>query len=313
MLVDDPARIDPQNAETYRDAGARSILAAPMTLEGRTFGVLVAFSDRPSLFAGDDLQILLSFADATAAFIARSELVQQAIDVRAEADSLQLKEEFLSAAAHDLRSPLTVLLGQAQLMRRRMRPGEDRAADVDAVESMLQEARRMRRMTEDLLDAARPETGRFIGDRTPIDLAVLAAEVATATATSSERAVRVEASPAVAAVDGARIVQVIENLLNNAIKFSPDGSEILVRIAAEDARAHITVRDSGIGIPAAELEIIFERFRRGSEVASHGFSGSGVGLYLCKRIVEEHDGQIWAESKPGEFTELHVVLPLAEE
>ena len=319
VFVEDAMKVDPDNADRYRQFGARGLLIAPVTGQGRRWGVLSAFSERPSVFAHNEVELLRSFAGAIAAFLARSELVQRDVENRAEADALRLKDDFLSAAAHDLRTPLTVLLGEAQLMRRRLRTDRsDPALDLAATEAILGSGRRMQRLANGLLDVARIEAGQLVLERAPLDLTALAARVA-ATLESSSHHVVVEGPPVVAWVDGERIRQVIENLVENAIKFSPEADEVEVRLwidgdeaeAPSGRVAQIAVRDIGIGIPAEELQVIFERFQRGAETNGR-FRGSGVGLYLCKRIVEEHQGRIWAESELGTYTELRLSLPLLE-
>lgn len=110
-------------------------------------------------------------------------------------------------------------------------------------------------------------------------------------------------------VDPLRIEQVLDNLLENAQKYSA-GDPVEVRAWSEDGEARIAVTDHGIGIPADNLPRIFDRFFRASNVDSRARAGMGLGLFICRRIVEEHDGRIWAESEPGEGSTFHIALPL---
>ena len=103
----------------------------------------------------------------------------------------------------------------------------------------------------------------------------------------------------------------IENLIDNAVKYSPAGGDVRVRVWTENGEAHLTVSDEGIGIPNADLPAIFDRFQRGTNVDDRRFTGLGLGLYICRGIAEAHGGRLWALSQPGRGSTFHVVLPLA--
>jgi signal transduction histidine kinase len=109
-------------------------------------------------------------------------------------------------------------------------------------------------------------------------------------------------------VDRNRMLQVIANLVENAVKFSPGGGEVVISASNGPEGVHLVVSDQGIGIAPSDFEVIFLRFQRGSAEQVRRYAGTGVGLYLCKRIVEEHGGRIWAESE-GRGSQLHVLLP----
>ena len=111
--------------------------------------------------------------------------------------------------------------------------------------------------------------------------------------------------------DRTRLDQLLANLLENAVKYSPDGGEVRVRVWREGDTARLSVSDEGIGIPAADLPHIFDRFHRGTNVNDRRFAGMGLGLYICRGIVEQHNGRIWATSEPGRGTTFEVALPLA--
>lgn len=239
----------------------------------------------------------------------RRKLEQQTEEQAEELANLaRLKDEFLSAAAHDLRTPLTIVMAQAQLLQRHLRTRPE-AVDANLEESdrLVRETQRMWRMTDTILDASRLDSHSFIGECLPMDLVALAQDVV-AGLDLSQHTVRVDGSAVVAAVDAERMRQVLQNLVTNAQKFSPSGGEIVVGLRSMSDEVEIRVSDQGIGIPASDLEHIFERFYRGSEVSKR-FSGMGIGLFLCKRIVEEHRGHIWAESD-GHGSEIVVRLPI---
>ena len=112
--------------------------------------------------------------------------------------------------------------------------------------------------------------------------------------------------------DRRRNEQLVENLVENAKKYSPEATPVRVEVWQHDGEARISVRDQGIGIPPTDLPKIFERFSRGSNVDDRKFHGMGLGLYICRGIVEEHGGRIWAESEIGRGSTFHVALPLGE-
>jgi signal transduction histidine kinase len=123
--------------------------------------------------------------------------------------------------------------------------------------------------------------------------------------------VRIDApSPVVGRFSADRMRQVLDNLVENAIKYSPDGGEVVVSLSQADANAVLDVTDVGIGIPAGDLSHLFDRFHRGANVDDRRFQGLGLGLYICRAIVDDHGGRIWAESRIGKGTTFHVLLPL---
>jgi PAS domain S-box-containing protein len=231
-----------------------------------------------------------------------------------EAD--RLKDEFIAIAAHELRNPLAALKGYADMLRVQTARGHGPPlADwqVEAVEAIDQAAERLTELTDDLLDVTRLQAGKLDLHLAPHDLVALARRVIARQQTLTQRhTLTLSATPEAIMVemDALRIEQVLNNLLGNAIKYSPDGGEVAVAIQAGDAAERVTVRvsDQGIGIPANEQGRIFARFARAANAQEIG--GTGLGLYLCRALVERHGGAIAFTSSEGVGSTFIVTLPL---
>ncbi|MCC7023436.1 MAG: PAS domain S-box protein [Thermomicrobiales bacterium] len=233
----------------------------------------------------------------------------------------RMQEEFLSALAHDLKNPLTTVRGQMQLLHRRLDRGEP--PDVErltaALGSIDNATTRMMNLLEELADVMRLRAGQEIDlHRALTDLVAVTRRVSDEHARISEHhQIRVVADvdELIGFWDGARLERVLGNLLGNAIKYSPEGGEITVRLSRQEGVAGplavLSVEDRGVGIPARDLGLVFERFRRARNVEH--FAGSGIGLAGAKRIVELHHGTIGVASVEGEGSIFTVQLPIVTE
>lgn len=308
----DAERDDPEHAEAYRRGNARAILAAPITAGAVRLGVLAIYAARPPIFAEDDLTLVRLLADQAAVILESRALIDQAARVQAREEAARLKDDFLSSAAHDLKTPLTALVAQAQVMERRAERNPTAPPDLQAIQMMVKETQRLRRLVSDLLDGSRVEQRRLVGVRERVDLAELVRDACARHSSERNRCVLEAAAPVPADLDSVRMMQVIDNLLENAAQYSPEGGDIAVKVRAEDGVAHLTVTDTGIGIPPADLPLLFERFHRGLNVNDRHFAGLGLGLYICRGIVEEHGGRIWATSAGlGQGSSFHLRVPLS--
>jgi signal transduction histidine kinase len=245
----------------------------------------------------------------------------QLVRARAEAEaSLRVRDQTLAAISHDLRTPLTSIRALAQLLQRRLSRGT--AVSPDEVAERLgrieEQTILMARMIDDLLDVARLEAGRPLElRRERCDLVVLVEQTVADVQRTTERhrlRVVVDGGEVVGELDCARLERVLLNLLTNAVKYSPDGGDVVVTVRREAGPsgevAALAVRDSGIGIPPDDLPRIFERFYRASNVGE-SLRGTGLGLAAVQQIVEQHGGEIGTESVVGTGTTFTVRLPLA--
>ena len=232
---------------------------------------------------------------------------------------LQLRDEFISTVSHELRTPLTSLrasLGLIYSGTLDKRPEKQR----QMLEMAIGNNDRLIRLVNDILDFEKVEKGKLSFDRQPVeavDLLRRAADVAENAASLMRIDVRVEAASAQVLADEERILQVLNELVVNAIKFSPPGTTICLSAqpcqGSEEGSAEVcfTVEDQGRGIVLEKLDRIFERFQQGDASDSRALGGTGLGLALCRSIVEQHGGRIWAESIPGKGSRFHFTLPAA--
>jgi excisionase family DNA binding protein len=242
----------------------------------------------------------------------RAALASERAAREAAEQALRTRDEFLSVAAHELKTPVTSLSGYAQLILRRLaRDGRlDPDWVVEALGEVMGQASRLTRLLSHLLDSSRLEAGRLALEPRPTDLAALVAQaVSGARATSDRHTVALTAPPSLeAVVDPLRLEQVLANLLDNAIKYSPDGGPIEVALSQPlPGAVELSVRDHGIGIPPERRGQIFERFYQAHDNGHR--SGIGLGLYISRQIVELHGGEIRAEFPSDGGTRFVVSLP----
>jgi signal transduction histidine kinase len=225
--------------------------------------------------------------------------------------ALRVKDEFVASVSHELRTPLTSIVGYVDLVREQPRLGEQEAAHLEVV---ARNAERLARLVADLLHAAKVVEEPLHVVRAPTDLAAVVREsVAAATPAADAAGIVLEAVvperlPAV--LDAQRMGQVVDNLVSNALKYTPAGGRVEVWLVQDGNRAELAVSDTGIGIEATDRERLFTRFFRARDAEDRSIPGIGLGLSIAKAIVEGHGGRIEVESEPGSGSVFRVRVPV---
>jgi signal transduction histidine kinase len=223
----------------------------------------------------------------------------------------RLKDEFIAIVSHELRTPLTSVYGAAVTLRRHALDEGQRNALLEIVST---ESARLARLLDDILWVSRLDSGRADTFITPVEPTGLVSDVVDATRTHLPPTLSLElhqsSAPTVIAADPDKLRQVLLNLIENAVKYSDEG-RIEVRVEPRNGTMRFSVHDEGLGIPAEEHERIFDKFHRLDPNMTHGVGGTGLGLYICRELVERMEGRIWVNSEPGKGTTFTFELPLA--
>ncbi len=234
-------------------------------------------------------------------------------DVTEQVRSERVRSDFLASVSHELRTPVTAIKGFAEtLLDGALEDATRRRSFMSFID---REAGRLVRLVEDLMDLARLEARQVSLVREDLDVAHIVEQVtdgfrARAAARSIDLQLRLPGRPLYCYVDGARLEQVLVNLLDNALKYTPAGGRVTVTLRQEEDQAmRLDVADTGQGMEPGELKFIFERFYRADRGRSRQTGGTGLGLAIVKQIVLAHGGRVWAESAPGEGSTFHVVIP----
>ncbi|HVT45141.1 MAG TPA: ATP-binding protein [Thermoanaerobaculia bacterium] len=304
-----------KETETYHAVQMKlsSLLVLPLRTRREIIGALVIAANDPVRQMNDEkLPLAEVLAERAALAIENARLYTEQVEARQKVEDLsRLKDEFLSIASHELRTPVTSIKGYTQLAKTMIHEN-DLSTSEEYLAVALEQIDRMSRLILELLDVSRIETGRLEIRRERIYWAHFIRDVVNHHHTASrDRRFHLDVPGSGKLVEGDRdrLEQVLGNLLDNAVKYSPDGSEVFVRVADEGERVVTSISDRGIGIPTDELGQVFERFHRGRQVSSTNYGGLGLGLYISKQIIERHGGSIWVESREGQGTTFHFSLP----
>ena len=317
LIIDDVDRDPRWNPQADETVGFRtdSILGVPMhDARGQTTGVLEALNKRDGAFDGQDVETLSTLADLAGVAVERARLVTELRQANRQLNELdQLKSKFIAIASHELRTPLSIILAYVSSLRDQA----DNPRTAAKLDHVLNAAIRLRSLIQDMLNLQYVETGEprlnlEIFDLTQMVRAILDERRDTADAKQQQLVVQTPDNAMIVRGDRGAMDVVIGNLLNNAIKFTPDGGEIRIAIEEQGDEVWLRVRDSGIGIPSDKLELIFNRFYQVEPHLRRSHEGLGLGLAVARDLLEAQYGRIWARSNAGAGSEFFVALPLIE-
>lgn len=256
--------------------------------------VITDDDDRPYRFIG----ITLDITDSKEA----EEKLKQAVEIR---------NEFLSIASHELQTPITSVKTLTELLELQLKEdGEE--AYADQVSNINNSITQLSKLTSKLLDFSRLQEGKLQLEKNDINLSEVIQEKVNAIQPTTDHEIEVEIEAGdeiILPADDLRIGQVLSNLLNNAIKYSPEDEKIIVRATEEEDRVTVSVVDFGVGVSEHERETIFQRFYKGSDPIKNTYPGFGIGLFVSSQIVEQHGGEIWVEDNNGNGSEFKFTLP----
>ncbi len=302
---------DAEHLRLMEAIGTTSALLVPLQAHGHTFGVLSLVRGASPPYTQEECARVEDFAQRCAVAFDNARLYQQA------QEAVQLRDQFVAIASHELRTPVTSIRGYAQLIERQAARGNLDAVRVTRqTAQIVTQATRLTTLIGDLLDASRIQQGRLDLQLARCDLAALAREVFSAFKTAPERTADhtliLDADEVVIGRwDRGRLDQVLTNLLSNALKYSPEGGEVRLYVGKSGEQARVTVSDQGIGIPPEEQRTLFQPFSRGG--AAHGrISGTGLGLYIVRQIVEGHGGTVTITSARQRGSTFTITLPLGD-
>jgi signal transduction histidine kinase len=300
------------------EAGIRSYVSLPISAQGEFIGSFSLGADYPDAYDQEQIQIAREVADLLAIATRQAQLRNTLEQANAELKAaLQSKDQMIRNVSHELRTPLTIMYGHSELLASGdlgpLTPEQEHSSQV-----ILEQGERLRFMVERIL-ALQTFDAQML-HREQIDLDIWLPELVTRwqprsarTASNIQFELETLSVPPLLA-DSELLRQVIVNLLDNAVKFSPQGGVVRIRAQVEDGQAIVAVSDDGIGIPPEKLPRLFERFYQVDGSATRRYGGMGIGLALCRAIVQAHGGRIWAESRgEGHGSSFYVSLPLTKE
>jgi len=315
----------PMNLAHLRQLGAISYIGVPLLVGRQTIGVLSIFRTRGHPpYDEHDRTTIEEVARRTALAVDNARLYAAEQESRAQAEAaVQARDQMFRLISHDLRGPLTTIQGYVHLLRQRLHKADlpDHERSMRSLNQIDTASRRMASLIQELLDVASLQAGRPLNlNWQPFDVVALVRQVTEAVqavGTSHELNLDTDEPELPTIGDEARLDRVFTNLMQNAVKYSPEGGTVQITIRrlmdGERPWVSISIRDYGIGIPASEINSIFEPFRRASNTTESSFSGTGLGLASARHIIEQHGGSITVDSEEHAGSTFTVCLPLDSE
>lgn len=295
------------------DSFPKCVVAAPLSIDERKYGVLVLETlHGPACLSRGDLPFIQALADLIALEIDRARLDAEADAVRQTEEADRLRSEVMAALSHELRTPLAAIKGYATaLMLDEVQWSEEKR--LEFLRLIDEETDNLEGMVSEIMDASLIDIGRLEIELQPVRLPHLVQEIVQEMEYHTRKHRFVVDFPAafpLVEVDPRRIRQVLRNILDNAIKYSPNGGLVMVRGEVRPADVVVSVADQGVGISPEDLIPLFDKYFRVKAPTGYHVPGTGLGLPVARAIVEAHGGRIWAESKVGEGTVLNFSIPL---
>ncbi|MEH1977934.1 MAG: AAA family ATPase [Nostoc sp.] len=289
----------PHLAEIYAQYDFNDWISIPLMVEGWAVGGISLGFTQPQQLSGEDQAFILAIAQQCAQAIARAHLYEAELTARSAAESAnRVKDEFLAVLSHELRTPLNPILGWAKLMRSRKL---DQATSDRALETIERNAKLQTQLIEDLLDVSRILQGKLNLNFDRINLvSVIEAAMETVRLSAEAKSIQIqtifESGMGEVLGDANRLQQVIWNILSNAIKFTPIGGQVKIKLEQVGLQVQICITDKGKGIEPEFLPFVFDYFRQADGATTRKFGGLGLGLAIVRHLVELHGGTVQAES-----------------
>ncbi len=316
MPIEDVTKVPwlEKRRDAYQREGIYSVLPVPLMLYGELAGTITFYYRQPHRFTETDIRVATALANLSAAAISTTELYQEQITLRAQAEEAnRLKDEFLATVSHELRTPLNAILGWAAVLGRGRLDASHSQKAIGIIE---RNAKSQSQIINDLLDVSRIITGRMSVERRKVELSRIinvAVETIRPAAEAKEINLVAKIAPNIQTIlgDPERLQQVIWNLLSNAVKFTQQNGNVLISAEQLDTSIEIIVSDNGQGIAPEFLPFVFDRFRQEDASTTRRHSGLGLGLAIVRHLVELHGGIVKVESEGiGKGATFTVSLPV---
>lgn len=304
--------------------GLVSFIGTPLMSKGKVVGALALGTKKKRIFTQDDLDLLFSIGNAIGIATENARLYKELKEhlqkLQKAYEELQtldkMKDEFVSNVSHELKTPLISIKGFGELLydeKLRGRLDEQKKS----LEAIIRNADRLNRLINSILFISRLQAGKIEFHFEPLDMdEIVQVYIGDFKSMMDKKQITFEKETLATSKilgDKDKFVEVIANLLDNALKFTPQGGKIAIKAWDEDENVHLTVSDNGIGIPADVIPKLFTRFYQVDASTARKYGGTGLGLYITKTIIDAFGGKIWIESDVGKGTTVHILLPIAKE